>query len=250
MADHGSPPAAFHGDAAILERTVGCRTVVVDDHRLLAQMLTDRLHDAGYDAVIADVAEGRLADRIVELSPRVVVLDAVFNDDESGGLRVLEELSARGAIGPDLMVVILTGVVDELRHAEFLDAGARAVITKADSVDGVVGQIDDVVRGGDPMGSARRAALAQRLETHRRDVAGQGAVLAALSDRELATLQALVDGLTVDEIALRRTVAKSTVRSQVRAVLRKLGAHSQVEAVSIGVRAGLLPRDERADPTR
>jgi hypothetical protein len=49
---------------------------------------------------------------------------------------------------------------------------------------------------------------------------------------------ALVDGLSGDEIAKAHYVAVTTVRSQVRGILQKLGVNSQLAAVATAVRAG------------
>ena len=57
-------------------------------------------------------------------------------------------------------------------------------------------------------------------------------------------LVALTDGLTADEIAREHFVAVATVRSQIRAVLQKLGVRSQLAAVAIAdAHRDLLPQE-------
>ena len=46
-------------------------------------------------------------------------------------------------------------------------------------------------------------------------------------------LGALIDGLSAEEIAEAHFVALTTVRSQIRAVLQKLGVRSQLAAVAL-----------------
>ena len=55
----------------------------------------------------------------------------------------------------------------------------------------------------------------------------------ALTPRELAVLNHLYDGVSVLAISEEADVSVSTVRSQVKAVLRKLGVSSQLEAVAV-----------------
>ncbi len=55
-------------------------------------------------------------------------------------------------------------------------------------------------------------------------------------------------GRTVAEIAEVRTVAVSTVRSQVRKILQKLGTTSQLTAVAMARQAGWRPQTEGDDP--
>ena len=219
------------------DRQPPVRIAVVDDHRLLAQLLAEDLGGRGYEAFALHADDPHLPSSIREVDPDLVLLDAVFADDESAGARVLAALMPWG-----LRVAMLTGLIDPLRHAEFLDAGAVAVITKTESMEDVLDQVELVVAGHDPHGRTRRLELDALLADHRRRVGDLTGCLDTLSDRELATLQALVDGHTVDAIAASRTVAVTTVRSQVRAVLTKLGATSQIQAVAIAARAGMSPR--------
>jgi DNA-binding CsgD family transcriptional regulator len=66
----------------------------------------------------------------------------------------------------------------------------------------------------------------------------------ALTPRELEVLSLLAEGHSPPAIAVRLVVSIYTARGHVKNVLRKLGAHSQLEAVAIAKRIGLLPRHE------
>ncbi|MFF4597296.1 LuxR C-terminal-related transcriptional regulator [Amycolatopsis sp. NPDC001319] len=61
---------------------------------------------------------------------------------------------------------------------------------------------------------------------------------AVLSDRERAVLRALSGPLTLREIAAELHVSHNTVKTHVRSVFRKLGAHDRADAVSRGAAAG------------
>ena len=52
----------------------------------------------------------------------------------------------------------------------------------------------------------------------------------------------LVDGVRADDIAEAAFVSLSTVRSQIRSVLAKLGVGSQLAAVSLAIKAEWAPR--------
>lgn len=64
----------------------------------------------------------------------------------------------------------------------------------------------------------------------------------ALSDRERAVLRALSGPLTLREIAAELHVSHNTVKTQVRSVFRKLGAHDRADAVARA--AAVAPRDQ------
>ena len=55
-------------------------------------------------------------------------------------------------------------------------------------------------------------------------------------------LGALIDGMSAEEIAEADFVALTTIRSQIRAILQKLGVRSQLAAVAKANRAGWQPR--------
>ena len=61
---------------------------------------------------------------------------------------------------------------------------------------------------------------------------------AILTPREKKVLADLMDGLTAETIARRNCVAVSTVRSQIKSILQKLGVNSQLAAVAFARRAG------------
>lgn len=63
---------------------------------------------------------------------------------------------------------------------------------------------------------------------------------AKLTPRERETLDLLGEGLSTAAISGRLGVALNTVRNHVQRVLEKLGARSQLEAVTIARREGLL----------
>ena len=64
---------------------------------------------------------------------------------------------------------------------------------------------------------------------------------AALTARELDVLRLVARGLSNKEIAADLRITTHTVKYHLAAVLEKLGVRSRTEAVSRGVRTGLLP---------
>ncbi len=61
-----------------------------------------------------------------------------------------------------------------------------------------------------------------------------------LTRREREVLQMLAGGLANKEIAGRLAISEHTVKFHVASILGKLGAGSRTEAVTIGVRRGLI----------
>jgi len=61
-----------------------------------------------------------------------------------------------------------------------------------------------------------------------------------LTPRETEVLTLLADGLGNKEIAHRLNISEHTIKFHIRSILGKLGASSRTEAVSLGLRSGLI----------
>jgi DNA-binding NarL/FixJ family response regulator len=65
----------------------------------------------------------------------------------------------------------------------------------------------------------------------------------SLSPREMEVLQLLAEGLTSPQIGRRLFVAKTTVDSHRRKIMRKLGIHNVADLTKYAIREGLTPLD-------
>jgi DNA-binding NarL/FixJ family response regulator len=61
-----------------------------------------------------------------------------------------------------------------------------------------------------------------------------------LTDRELHILNLVADGLSNPQIARRLAISRNTVKFHISSIIAKLGATSRTEAVTIGVKRGLI----------
>ena len=62
-----------------------------------------------------------------------------------------------------------------------------------------------------------------------------------LTPRERQVLNGLAEGLDTQELATRLKISENTVRGHIKAVLQKLHAHTQLQAVLEGMRVGAVP---------
>jgi NarL family two-component system response regulator YdfI len=62
----------------------------------------------------------------------------------------------------------------------------------------------------------------------------------ALTSRELEILEMMAEGMSNRAIAGRLKISRHTVKFHVASILTKLAAHSRTEAVTLGVRQGLI----------
>jgi DNA-binding NarL/FixJ family response regulator len=71
-----------------------------------------------------------------------------------------------------------------------------------------------------------------------------------LSPREQQVLVELMHGFTAQQISERHVTSLSTVRSQIHAILQKLGVRSQAQAIVLAYEFGWIPDDDLRTPSR
>lgn len=69
--------------------------------------------------------------------------------------------------------------------------------------------------------------------------------LTCLTERERAVLVAIMEGKSAEQIAVEQYVSLSTVRTQIRFLLMKLGVRSQLAAVALANRAMFTDEERR-----
>jgi two-component system nitrate/nitrite response regulator NarL len=209
------------------------RIAIVDDHVLLGQVLAHELENRGFDVQLARLGPD-LLEEIKHLEPDIVLLDLELGPDMPPGTDLVYPIAENGAA-----VIVLTGVENELLHAKCLEAGAQGILPKNTEFDDLVDQISSSIETGElPPSMAVRLDLLQSLASHRRKLGRALEPFADLTDRESTILRELMAGKSAAEISEASYVAISTVRSQVKAILRKLDVCSQLQAVALAHEVG------------
>jgi NarL family two-component system response regulator YdfI len=173
-----------------------------------------------------------LADELSDAAPDGVLIGL---SGEAFG-PVLESVLASG-LASDVNIVILADGMTAAASVEALRAGIRAALPADISREQLVAAVQAVANGlmvlhpsfanaGLPAGSTPSPALDELAES--------------LTHREAEVLQMLAAGLSNKEIGARLNISEHTVKFHVAAILGKLGAGSRTEAVSIGIRRGLI----------
>lgn len=207
--------------------------VIVDDHRLLADSLAMALAAHGVRASVLDVtASGDLADRVAAHRPHLVLLDLDLGDGGDGS-RLVRPLVEAG-----LRILLVTAATDPDAMARAVGLGALGVVAKNGPFTTLVETILAAARGSEVMTPAERLRLLDEARSRRAEREAALAPFSRLTEREREVLHELTRGHAVATIARRAVVSEATVRSQVRAILMKLGARTQLEAVVAARRAG------------
>lgn len=206
---------------------------IIEDHELLAQSVAMALEDEGLEArVVVPRSVDDMLDEVADFAPDVVLLDL----DLGGELKGLSLVERVRALGPKVLVV--TGVTDRVRLAECLEAGASGVLSKAEPFERLLAAVLDTVAGAPTVSRDERTQYLVELERARAKDERRMAPFRRLTAREAAVLDALVEGKSAEAIAAESFVSITTVRSQIRSLLQKLGVGSQLEAVALVKKAG------------
>jgi two-component system nitrate/nitrite response regulator NarL len=140
---------------------------------------------------------------------------------------------------PTVRILLLTGSDDLDLGMVGLRAGAAGHLVKGGAVSEIVAAVQRMVAGEPVVGPDLTWRLIESLRGLPVGGLGVRPVRSKLTPREWEVLDLLCAGLTVDQISDELVLARDTVRTHVKRLLRKLGAHSQAEAISIanGIRA-------------
>lgn len=226
-------------DPSAVDRARPARVLLVEDHRLLAQSLTMALRAEGIEAAEAPLGSHEAILTAARVGRyEVILLDLDLGQGLGDSLSLLEPLQATGA-----RVVMLTAVTDQERLAECVEAGAIGLISKNQSFEHLLAGLHEAVALGSLLRPGQRDELLAELRRQRHRRQERLAVFERLTTRERQVLACLMDGKTAADIAHDWYVATSTVRSQIRSLLAKLGVHSQIGAIGMARRAGWDPLD-------
>jgi NarL family two-component system response regulator YdfI len=208
------------------------RVFIVAASPLIRGGLQSMLADSRFDIVGSAPDLDSISGQLVDVEPDVVLVEAAADAQEEL-LNALEDAE----VAQEYAVVVLSEQPKTAWLSKALRAGVRAVLPRDASPE--------------QLRAALEAAATGLVVVHSSDVS---AVLPApaplsapipelpepLTPREREVLQMISAGLGNKEIAGRLSISEHTVKFHVASILGKLGASTRTEAVSIGIRHGLV----------
>lgn len=200
--------------------------LIIDDHQVFAELLGEVLVARGLRLVgiHRTLADGIAA--VTTAAPDLVVLDhRLPGETGAGSVRTIKQRS------PATRVLMLTAADERAVLLEAMDAGCDGFVTKRQDIGAVLAAVGAVLRGDTPISPDMVGAL---LGSRPAPPGGD------LTPRESDVLQLIGAGRSNQQTARELGISVHTVRNHVQHILDKLGAHSQLEAVAIASRLGLL----------
>jgi two-component system nitrate/nitrite response regulator NarL len=231
MVDHAKSSVLEAQDARNGTPASPRRVLVVDDHRTFADLLQFALNaEDGLSCVGVAYDPVTGVEQVGSQRPDLVVMDYDFAGDELDGVMATAAITARY---PDVHVVLLTGHADSILMQQAAEAGASSLMPK----DGSLPDLLDALQRTGPGGLLVHPTLLRAIKESAEETASTDT---PLSPREHDVLAMLAIGLRTGAIADHLGISKNTCRGYVKSLLWKLDAHSQLEAVAIARRQGLI----------
>ncbi|MFP4648056.1 MAG: response regulator [Halorhodospira sp.] len=215
------------------------RVLIVDDHHLFRAALQELLQAQGLTTETAS-AQADIPALVAHFAPDLVLLDLRMPGQD--GLTILRQIQQSA---PELPVVMLTGSEEERDLFDCLRAGAQGYLLKHNDPEYLISALHQATDGKIAVAPQLTDTLARALgqPPEQRSDRSPPDPFAALTPRERDILERLAAGESNKVIARHLGISDGTVKLHVKAVLRKLGVHSRVEAAIKAVDFGLTRRD-------
>ncbi len=200
------------------------RIFSVDDHPLLREGITALVNSQPDMVVAGEAATGAEALQLFkQLQPDVTLLDLRLPD--TSGIDIL--IAIRSEF-PDARIIMLTTFEGDVEIHRALQAGARGYLLK----NMPPSELLDVIRQVHAGKKRIPPAIASQLAEHMSDE--------TLTEREVEVLREVAGGNKNRDIANKLFISEETVKVHIKHIMEKLGAADRTQAVTIGVRRGII----------
>lgn len=200
------------------------RVLCVDDHPLVREGITLKIHGQADMEVVGAVATGEEGLELFrQLRPDVTLMDLQL--PTMSGLDAIKAIRSEDRSARIVVLTMYQG--DEDIHRA-LTAGATTYLLKSILSDELVGTVRAVFAGDHPITPDVAARLADR------------ASHPPLTPREVAVVTHLAQGDRNKEIAARLHISEDTVEAHMKNLFAKLEVRDRTAAVTVALRRGII----------
>jgi len=185
-------------------------------------------------AITSTAADGIAA--VGDLRPDVVLLDLRLPEcaaDAGAGVAGVDAATTIRRDYPDTAIMVLSSLADPAAWSAVLELGVAAVMRKDHGVGAVADALDVIAAGGVVFDRKVGGEASQRAGRRR------SGMVYVLTPREKEVLRRIVAGQSTGQMAQEMNIATSTLRTYVKNVLAKIGAHTRLQAAALATQGEL-----------
>jgi len=202
---------------------------------LARNAIREALRGAGLCVVGQAADASHAVDLASRCCPDVVLLDGELPPDGA-----FDAMEAIATAVPDVRIVILSHADSGVEGLRALGRGASGYLSRAMELESLARAIEGLMAGEAAVSRVMTAGLIEQVRNLSSSLKGMRPVKSPLTTREWEVLDLLSTGASTAQAAKALVVAPETIESHVQHIMRKLDAHSRVEAVEIAERSRLL----------
>lgn len=178
-----------------------------------------------------------LTGEVLQLQPDVVLLVSFAHRDSdyhlTDILRQLTDMSQDASVA----IIVFTDI-NSIDLELYLNSGVRGILPQASTESEMMAAVEAVASGLVVLHPDVVESLLPLKESSLPEAMANP--VQALTPREIEVLQLLGFGLGNKAVAKRLSISEHTVKFHVSSIFQKLGVSTRTEAVTVGVRLGLL----------
>ncbi|CAG9185900.1 response regulator [Cupriavidus pampae] len=229
----GRAAGAYHVSATTLSDTRK-RVLLVDPHAVMREGLKLILRELGGTIVVGEASDGIEAVSLCQsLRPDLVIMDLQLSS-----LDGVDAIAKMRRSREALSIVVLSGVVSEIRATQAFKAGAHAFVLKRSGSRELSSALAAVSRGCRHVDPAMKA---EQIQVDGECLSPAGTDSATkITVRERQVLKMIAEGKRTRRIAEELFVSLKTVETHRMNVMRKLDAHNAAEVSYWARRFGLI----------
>lgn len=200
------------------------RVFSVDDHPLLREGIAALVNNQPDMVLVAEASNGAEAIKLFKQHlPDVTLMDLRLPD--MSGIDIVIAIRTEF---PEARIIMLTTFEGDVEIHRALQAGARGYLLK----NMPPAELIDVIRQVHAGKKRIPPEIASQLAEHMSDQ--------NLTEREVEVLRQVADGNRNRDIAKNLFISEETVKVHIKHIMEKLGASDRTQAVSIGIRRGII----------
>jgi DNA-binding NarL/FixJ family response regulator len=204
------------------------RVVLVDDHPLVTEVLSQVLVDSGEFEVLAVLRDGESVIPYLETKP----VDILLLDLRLPGMSGLEVLRIVRDRFPKTKVVICSGIGSDFSIGAAYSAGVHTFIEKNVDMAEFLATLRDVARGRDPLPGRTAEVL--------RMLVRQNRVMKPLGAKDVEILRRLASNQSPKEIAAGLGMSQSAIYKARDRVAERTGAKNAIDFYRVASDCGLI----------